>query len=448
MKKFSALLLPALTSCFFISAQQGVAITTDGSNPDPSAILEIKSINRGLLLPRMTTAQRVAIANPAIGLIVYDTDREQVFQRDAGVWRPLLNTQYWSRSLTNDFIYNTSDNIGIGTSTPSEKLHVVGNILSSGRVDADGVIEGGGLSSLGALYVAQTSLLTGAVTGNSTASFTGNINSNTSMSITDAAGILAFKSGGDDKGFVQLSGDNLRLGTYSSNTNGRLIMRLGGADQVFVENDGKMGIGVNGADAKLHINSGASIEALRLTGNTNTIMRFMTGATEKASIFSSGDNLSITTAQAGGQVRLGNELYVDEDANRVGIGTSTPDERLEVAGSIKATGGKLKNSSNENMLPIAYGKFNSTAGKLAGTSNISAVAQTVNGVKFFVITVSGVDLSNAVAVVTPVFNLIGGPICAAEAYDDDNTKLQVLIRLLDADTTIHTDFHIVVYKTN
>ncbi len=42
-----------------------VAINTDGSNPEPSAMLDIKSDTSGLLIPRMTMAQRDVINTPA-----------------------------------------------------------------------------------------------------------------------------------------------------------------------------------------------------------------------------------------------------------------------------------------------------------------------------------------------------------------------------------------------
>ena len=44
-----------------------------GTTPDPSAVLEIQSNNRGLLLSRMTTAQRNAIVSPAAGLMIFNT---------------------------------------------------------------------------------------------------------------------------------------------------------------------------------------------------------------------------------------------------------------------------------------------------------------------------------------------------------------------------------------
>ena len=61
-----------LSLCLVTFAQ--VAINTDNSDPNPSSMLDIKSSTLGLLIPRMTTANRLAIINPAQGLIVYDTD--------------------------------------------------------------------------------------------------------------------------------------------------------------------------------------------------------------------------------------------------------------------------------------------------------------------------------------------------------------------------------------
>jgi hypothetical protein len=45
-----------------------------GGTPDPSAKLDVQSTTQGALLPRMTKAQRNAIASPATGLAVYQTD--------------------------------------------------------------------------------------------------------------------------------------------------------------------------------------------------------------------------------------------------------------------------------------------------------------------------------------------------------------------------------------
>ena len=51
-----------------------VAINGDGSSPDASAMLDITSTSKGILIPRMTQTQRDAISSPASGLMVYQTD--------------------------------------------------------------------------------------------------------------------------------------------------------------------------------------------------------------------------------------------------------------------------------------------------------------------------------------------------------------------------------------
>jgi hypothetical protein len=61
-----------------------VAITTDGSSPDASAMLDVKSTSRGLLVPRMTQVQRLAISSPANGLLVYQTDNTQGYYFNIG----------------------------------------------------------------------------------------------------------------------------------------------------------------------------------------------------------------------------------------------------------------------------------------------------------------------------------------------------------------------------
>ncbi len=61
-----------------------VAINTDGSAPDNSAMLDVKSINSGVLIPRMSQAQREAIDTPATGLLVFQLDEAAGFYYNAG----------------------------------------------------------------------------------------------------------------------------------------------------------------------------------------------------------------------------------------------------------------------------------------------------------------------------------------------------------------------------
>ncbi|HSN47293.1 MAG TPA: hypothetical protein VLR29_00900, partial [Flavobacterium sp.] len=68
--------------CTSVFAQVGIGTV----NPDPSSVLDISSTTQGMLAPRMTTAQRIAIASPANGLMVYDTDVKALHYYNATVW--------------------------------------------------------------------------------------------------------------------------------------------------------------------------------------------------------------------------------------------------------------------------------------------------------------------------------------------------------------------------
>ena len=53
---------------------QGVRISADNLDPDNSAMLDVVSTSKGMLVPRMTATQRTGIGSPAAGLLVYQTD--------------------------------------------------------------------------------------------------------------------------------------------------------------------------------------------------------------------------------------------------------------------------------------------------------------------------------------------------------------------------------------
>jgi len=73
MKKLTILFLTfAILASFSLTAQ--MAVTTDGSSADASAMLEVKSTAKGFLPPRMGEMQRDDISSPATGLVVWCTN--------------------------------------------------------------------------------------------------------------------------------------------------------------------------------------------------------------------------------------------------------------------------------------------------------------------------------------------------------------------------------------
>lgn len=90
MKKVNIfLVIISLIASSTLRAQ--VAINTDGSNPNPAALLDVKSTDKGMLIPRMTTSQRTAITTLADGLSVYDTDTKSFWFYNNSTWSELIN---------------------------------------------------------------------------------------------------------------------------------------------------------------------------------------------------------------------------------------------------------------------------------------------------------------------------------------------------------------------
>lgn len=81
MKKIIyTLFLLAASSQFH--AQVGIGT----SSPNNSAMLEVNSSDKGILFPRMTSAQRNAIVSPAIGLYVFDTNSNSLWYFNGALW--------------------------------------------------------------------------------------------------------------------------------------------------------------------------------------------------------------------------------------------------------------------------------------------------------------------------------------------------------------------------
>jgi len=71
---------------------QSVAINNNGNAAHPSAILDVSSTAKGVLVPRMTMAQRDAIVSPANSLLIYQNDSDSGFYYYSGsIWIKLAS---------------------------------------------------------------------------------------------------------------------------------------------------------------------------------------------------------------------------------------------------------------------------------------------------------------------------------------------------------------------
>ncbi len=158
MKKWLPLFVLIITITLTFG-QNNVGIGTNV--PDASSILDLSSSSKGFLAPRMTTAQRTAIATPAAGLLIYDTDFGCYFYYN-GAWTSLCQlsgptgatgatgaagitgptgatgpgticptassgyvTMFTSPTdMCNSVLFQSGTNVGINTTTPSVALQV------------------------------------------------------------------------------------------------------------------------------------------------------------------------------------------------------------------------------------------------------------------------------------------------------------------------------------
>lgn len=141
-------LLAFLTTCVFASAQIGIGTVT----PDPSAILEVAHTERGLLIPRMTLAQKNAIATPASGLLVYQTDGTTGFWYYNGTTWTTFTSTGWS--ITGDAGTNPTTNF-LGT-TDNQDYTIATNNLERIRLQADGDIGIGQTNPTTQLHITGT----------------------------------------------------------------------------------------------------------------------------------------------------------------------------------------------------------------------------------------------------------------------------------------------------
>ncbi len=143
---------PILITVFFLALNiafaQGVAINETSNPAHSSAMLDVSSSDKGILIPRMTMAKRDAIASPQHGLLIYQTDETPglyfylVSAATPPEWKMVgFNAGEFTqwKSLGSD-IYYDQGNVGIGTNFPSQKLDINGQVRIGGGNPGQGKV--------------------------------------------------------------------------------------------------------------------------------------------------------------------------------------------------------------------------------------------------------------------------------------------------------------------
>jgi len=122
-----------------IAGYSQVEINDGGTaDPDGSAVLDLESTTKGFLVPRLTADQKDDIEQPATGLLIFQTNGAAGFYYNGGTpdipeWTLLTsssNAVLWIRNASDKstFLANPDDSVGIGRQSPTEKLDIKGNL--------------------------------------------------------------------------------------------------------------------------------------------------------------------------------------------------------------------------------------------------------------------------------------------------------------------------------
>ena len=121
------------------TAQKTDNVGIGTTKPDPSAILDLNTTNKGFLMPRMTETERNAIKNPAMALKVYQIDGEKgEYTFDGTTWQPLARVGATNSVGAWDKQGNAIDGTDfLGTTAASSVKSLIfkTNGISSGIID-------------------------------------------------------------------------------------------------------------------------------------------------------------------------------------------------------------------------------------------------------------------------------------------------------------------------
>ncbi|CAN5255462.1 hypothetical protein BH11BAC5_BH11BAC5_20280 [soil metagenome] len=353
---------------------QNVGINATSSLPDNSAMLDVSSIDKGFLAPRLTTTQQNAISLPATGLLIFNTT-DNLFKVNTGtpavpLWTPLAMGSGVAISSLNGLTGTTQTlatgtlgtDFGITSSGTAHTFNIpTASAINRGALSAsDWSIFNGklGLTSLSATTPLSYNNTTGAfsiaqanTTGNGyLSSADWNIFNNkqgalsgTANRITIASNIVDISSayvGQNSITTLGTVGTGIWQGTavgatyggtgQSSVTTGDLL--YGSATNTW----SKLPAGTNGQVLTLAsgmptwaANPGST--AWNLTGNTVTAGSQFLGSTNNVSLRMKTNNV---------------ERMVVDSVGNVGIGTNNPDYSLPINKSINGSNGiNIVNSS-------------------------------------------------------------------------------------------------------
>lgn len=365
MKKiFLTLIISALFSTLLIAQSVGI----NNNTPHASAILDIKSTTKGLLIPRMLLAERNLIATPATGLLIYQTDNTPGYYYYNGAsWTALASggaSNYWTVSGSNIF-NNNAANVGIGTVTPINKLQIGG---VPGNVIGNDLAIGNGTQAMSFYQSPSASgwysntdmvLMPGFPAGGKVG--IGTTTPSTALTIRTPNNTDGF-SHESDQGIIlkeAVGGVSAAFGTYSNHS-----LRLVSNSVAIINIDpaGNVGVGVSDQIYKMDI-----ADRIRIRSGTNTAGLWLNNPANTTEIAFLGI-VDANTAGIYGNIS-GWGLAMNTNTGNVGIKTLAPTNKLQVGlGAPGYNGNDLVIGNGTNAIAISQ---SNTITSIVSSTNIN-----------------------------------------------------------------------------
>lgn len=261
------------------------------------------------------------------------------------------------------FVYYEG-NVGIGTTLPSEKLEIVGNLKVNGDIESGNIIAG----VITALNVNAENLYVGYIGINTLIANTGIITSLFAESgiVTSISGIGLTYTDADITNLNVINGITTSLTTKDLNVTGIATIAQAsvgsGATLVTLTQSGRIGIDSTNPQEPLDVNGNVKIDgAIRLTNGTGTVGQIIIS---NGSSPAAWGNISETTVGSANSIAVTNindnftyyptfvkefdtvsSIFVDATSlvynpstNRLGIGSTTPQYELDVLGDGQVSG--------------------------------------------------------------------------------------------------------------
>jgi len=261
----------------------------------------------------------------------------------------------------------TSDgNVGIGTTSPSEKLHIAGGGSGNVRLDSGGTYYG---TNVQAISSAGLKIGNDDFSGYAYFHNDGNVGIGTTSpgSKLAVAGEIR-TSEGSDYTTISTSGGDTIFGNISSGANNIRIFN-GGSERMRITSAGNVGIGTTSPNTALEVDGAIST-------TTSDYAQGTTGSRLLLETSGSGNTHSYIQAQSSGGTSSAEDLALQLYGGNVGIGTSSPSEKLAVNGNASISGGIYvggvnsfiwNNTANSNLRFAANG---SEKMRIASSGNV------------------------------------------------------------------------------